>query len=90
MVSPVKGRPVLCMVLLADGGTMTVHMGGRHPDYEAARYAGLRLAYGEPSPLWRDAELVEMVSIIQELEPDDLAYIPDLSDLGPGYASATT
>lgn len=90
VVSPVKGRPVAAMVILADGGSFSVHLGGPYSMTDRARIDGYRLVYGEPSTHWRDADPVEVVSIIQELDPDWLENIPDLADFGPGYASATT
>lgn len=87
LVSPPTGRPILGMIIPYDGCTFSMHLGGRHPDYDAARHDGYQLQY-QPSPHWRDALPTEIPLLVQELDPEDWPYIPDLAAIC--NASATT
>lgn len=78
LVSPVDGPPVLGIVIPADGPTFTVHLGGKHPAYDDARMDGYRVEW-EPSPHWRPARAVELPLLLQELDPEDWQYLPDVA-----------
>lgn len=81
-VSPVKGRPSIGIIQPHDGPRFWVYLAFMSKHYDEARADGLYVPEYE-SPHWREALPVEIPLLVQELEPTELEYIPDLADLLP-------